>query len=95
MSHPATVRVIVTLDESHASVQSLGDMRSMYAISQTILANSKGAALIRCGYTGTDNEYLVDLLHEGHDYSSVDELLPADDRASYGVNNASLSALNS
>jgi hypothetical protein len=87
VSLPVTVRLIVTLDTANPSVKELGDMRSMYAISQAILANSKGAALIRCGYTGNSDEYVVDLFNKDYSYSNVDELLSTEERARYGVSN--------
>lgn len=84
MSLIATTRVVVTLDPSSPAVKSLGDMRSMYAISQAILANSKGAALIRCGYTGEQDEYYVDLSNHTQTYD-VDSLLTNKEQGEFGV----------
>lgn len=85
MSYSVTTRVIVALDPAHESVKSLGDMRSMYAISQSILANSNGAALIRCGYTQVKDEYYVELFNEGVAYENPEALLTSEEQNTHGV----------
>lgn len=93
MSYPATVRVVVVLDVEHPSVVSLGDMKSMYSISQAIRANSSGAALIRCGYASAEDEYYVELSKPGHEYTSPEEFLPLSEQVVYGVKSLSFTSL--